>query len=309
MFVPPIQHVTGSNWHRENHNLTPTPSSRFLWARLTMTVASDYILGQSANAAKRLELQDRHFAVPTEELLDALSLKPTDRVVELGCGPGGLTRRIVSRLGEGGKLISVDSSAGLLEQAALYLKDSGAGKVEFVNADASKPGAWLNGADVVVGRAVLHHIPMAEYLLGKLRGLLRPGTRVGFLEPDFRSPLARLAYLEANGYPEYAALRVWATAINDLYSLRKISPAVGATLGRTLETAGYKNVSTAWYEFQSDSMVIENMLMFYDEVGTTLEKYGILSAAENAEQQRLLTALLPGPHPGIWGMFRAVCEV
>lgn len=274
-----------------------------------MTTPAGYVLGQSANAARRLELQDRHFAAPSEQLLDELQLRPSDHVVELGCGPGGLTRRIVSRLGAGGKVVAVDASPGLLEQAANYLKGSGPGKFEFVNADISKPGAWLDGATVVAGRAVLHHVPMAEYLLGKLRGILKPGTRMGFLEPDFRSPLARLAYLEANGHPEYAPLRVWATAINDLYSIRKISPCVGATLGRTLETAGFKNVRTAWYEFQSDELVIENMLMFYDEVGGTLASYGILSAAENAEQQKLLKALLPGPNPGVWGMFRAVCEV
>src|SRR5205814_8660556 len=55
------------------------------------------------------------------------------------------------------------------------------------------PISWLDGADVVVGRAVLHHVPMAEFLLGRLRAALRPGTRVGFIEPDFRTPLARLA--------------------------------------------------------------------------------------------------------------------
>ncbi len=274
-----------------------------------MSDPAEYILGQSASAAKRLELQDRHFAVPSEQLLDALALKPTDHVVELGCGPGGLTRRIVSRLGAGGKVVAVDASAGLLEQAAGNLARTGPGKVEFVTADISKPGAWLDGADVVVGRAVLHHVPMAEYTLGRLLTVLRPGTRVGFLEPDFRSLLARLAHLEAKGHPEYAALRVWATAINDLYLARKISAYVGATLGRTLEIAGYRNVQTSWYEFPSDSMVIENMLMFYDEVRGPLESYGILSAAENAEQQRLLKGLLPGPHPGVWGMFRVTCEV
>jgi len=268
-----------------------------------------YILGQSADAARRLELQDRHFEVPSEKLLDELALRPNDHVVEIGCGPGGFTRRIVSRLGAGGKVVAVDASPGLLQQAANRLKGAGPGKFEFVSADVSKPGPWLDGADVLVGRAILHHIPMAEYTLGRLLAVLKPGTRVGFLEPDFRSLLGRLAYLEATGHPEYAPLRVWATAINDLYLLRKISGYVGATLAKTLETTGYKNVRSSWYEFPSDSMVIENMLMFYDEVRGPLESYGILSPEENAEQQRLLKALLPGPHPGVWGMFQVVCEV
>ena len=49
------------------------------------------------------------------------------------------------------------------------------------------------------GRAILHHVPMAEVFVGRLRTSLQPGTRIGFIEPDFRSPLARVAYLEATG--------------------------------------------------------------------------------------------------------------
>src|SRR6187397_1595479 len=121
-----------------------------------------YVLGQSERAARRLELQDVHFAAPSEAILDALAIRPSDRVVELGCGPGSFTRRIVRRLGSSGIVVGVDASAGLLEQAKQALAGAGPGRAEFVQADVSQPGAWLGGADVLVGRAVLHHVPMAE---------------------------------------------------------------------------------------------------------------------------------------------------
>jgi ubiquinone/menaquinone biosynthesis C-methylase UbiE len=269
----------------------------------------DYVLGQSPDAARRLALQDRHFAEPTEALLDELALRPADRVVELGCGPGGLTRRLLGRLGPAGVVVAVDSSAALQQQAAKNLVGVGPGRVEFVTADVSKLGSWLDGADVAVGRAVLHHIPMAEFLLGRLRAVLRPGTRIGFLEPDFRSQLARLAYLEATGHAELAPLHVFATVINELYLARRISPCVGATLAQTLESAGFRRVRAAWHEFPSNETVIENMLMFYDEVREAIASYGILSATESAEQQRLLKAMPAGPHPAVWGLHRVVCEV
>jgi trans-aconitate methyltransferase len=273
-----------------------------------MSAPTDYVLGQTAEAARRLAIQDRHFAAPSERLLDDLALRPADRVVELGCGPGGLTRRIVSRLGPVGVVVAVDTSEALLSQAAVLLAGKGPGRVEFVQADVSQPGAWLEGADVVVGRAVLHHVPMAELLLGRLKAVLRPGTRMGFLEPDFRSPLARVAYLEATGHPELAPLREFARVINELYLARRISPAVGATLAQTLSTAGYRNVRTAWHEFPTDEGVIENMALIYEETRDTLAEYGILSPEEIAEQQRLLRALAPGPHPAVWGLHQVVCE-
>jgi MazG family protein len=271
--------------------------------------AREYVLGQSARAARRLEVQDAHFAEESERLLDELALRPHDRVVELGCGPGGLSRRILRRLGAGGVLVGVDRSEGLLAQARAALAAlEGPARFEPVLGDIAEMGGWLGGADVVVARTVLHHLPMAEFFLGRLRAALRPGTRVGFLEPDFRTPLARLAYLE-EGRPELAPLRVWATAINQLYEASRLSPDVGATLARALGLAGYRAVRAGWAECRTDGMTLENMEMFYDEVLERLAELGILTRAESARQQALLRELPAEGLPPVWGVYRVVCEV
>jgi ubiquinone/menaquinone biosynthesis C-methylase UbiE len=268
----------------------------------------DYVLGQSGSAARRLEIQDSHFAEPSERLLDELALRPHDRVVELGCGPGGLSRRVLRRLGEGGVLVGVDGSEGLLTQAQEGLAGMGPARFEPVRADVAGLGTWLHEADVVVGRAVLHHVPMVELVLGRLRARLRPGTRVGFIEPDFRGPLARLGYLAAEGQAELGPLAVWATAINQLYQANRISPCVGATLARALSSAGYRNVREDWSECSSDGRMVENMRMFYDEVRDRLVALGILSTEQVAEQQRLLGGLRAESLPPAWGVFRVACE-
>ena len=183
------------------------------------------------------------------------------------------------------------------------------GRFQPVLGDIAKFGDWLKDADVVTARTMLHHIPMVEFVLGRLRAALRPGTRVGFLEPDFRSALGRLAYLEATSRPELAPLCAWAVAINRLYLMNQISPAVGATLARTMELAGYRNVRGEWRECPSDASTIENMLMFFDEVRDRLHTLGIMSSAEIDRLQRLLRELPADDLPGAWGIFRVVCEV
>jgi ubiquinone/menaquinone biosynthesis C-methylase UbiE len=273
-----------------------------------MNDAQDYVLGQSARAARRLQIQDAHFGEPSERLLDDLALRPGDRVVELGCGPGGFSRRILRRLGAGGVLVGVDRSEGLLAEARCGLAGAGPARFEPVLADIAPLGDWLNGADVVVGRTVLHHIPMVEFVLGRLRAAVQPGTRIGFLEPDFRTPLARLAYLETTGRPELAPLRVWAVAINQLYQVNRLSPDVGASLARTLESAGYHCIRASWSECRSDEMALENMLMFYDEVRDRLEALGLMAAAEIDQQQRDLKALGAGSLPAAWGIYGVACE-
>src|SRR3982751_4249023 len=125
-----------------------------------MNEAQGYVLGQSERATRRLEIQDAHFAEVSERLLDELALRPHDRVVELGCGPGGLSRRVLRRRGEGGVLVGVDGSEGLLAQARAALAGAGPARFEPVLADVAELGGWLDGADVVVARTVLHHVPM-----------------------------------------------------------------------------------------------------------------------------------------------------
>src|SRR5947209_17895464 len=111
-----------------------------------MSEAKGYILGQSERAARRLEIQDGHFADASEQLLDDLALRPHDRVVELGCGPGGFSRRILRRLGEGGVLVGVDCTEGLLAQARAALARLGPARFEPVLADIAELGAWPDGA-------------------------------------------------------------------------------------------------------------------------------------------------------------------
>jgi ubiquinone/menaquinone biosynthesis C-methylase UbiE len=272
-----------------------------------MSEPQEYVLGHSDRAARRLEIQDAHFAEVSELLLDELALRPGDRVVELGCGAGSFSRRVLRRLGEGGVLVAVDSSEGLLAQARAATAGVGAARFEPVRADIAELGPWLDGADAVVARTMLHHVPMVEFVLGRLRARLRPGTRVGLLEPDFRSPLARLAYLEATGRPELEPLRVWAIAINELYLASRISPAVGATLARTLELAGYRDVREHWMECSTDARAVENMFMFFDEVKDRLISLNILRSEEIGRQQRLLRALPPDQLPPAWGIFRVTC--
>ncbi len=267
-----------------------------------MEQVQGYVLGHDAHAGRRLAVQDAHFAEVSERLLDALAIRSQDHVVELGCGAGGLSRRIFRRLGIGGTLVSVDRTPGLLEQAAALVVDTGPANFSPIAADLTELGPWLDGATVVLGRAVLHHVPMAEIFIGRLKQRLKPDTRVGFIEPDFRSVLGRIAVLEAQGH-DLEPLREWAIVINTLYQINRISPDVAATLGRTMELAGFQQVKSDWQECKSDSLMIENLVMFYDEVRDRLGSLGLMTSDQVTRQQQLLKAL-PEGSPAAWASFR-----
>jgi len=216
--------------------------------------------------------------------------------------------RVHAAYSQSARYVGVDSSASLLEQAKDTLTQLGGQRFNPTLADVSKPDAWLDGADVVTGRAVLHHVPMAEFLLGRFRSTLRPSTRLGFLEPDFRRPLANLACHETTR-PELAPLLNFAKAINDLYAAWRISPAVGASLASAMEDAGYTNVRHAWHPFATDESVLENMSLIYEEVRDTFASLGIITHREIDEQQLLLRALPGGDLPAVWGLHQVTAVV
>jgi ubiquinone/menaquinone biosynthesis C-methylase UbiE len=269
-----------------------------------MSPSRDYVLGQSTDAARRLQIQDAQFAGVSERLLDEIALQPNDRVVELGTGAGGFSRRILRRLGEGGVLVGVDYTAGLLEQARQYVAGVSAARFEPVLADVSHPGSWLDGADAVLARTVIHHIPMAESFLGRLRKALTPGTRVGFIEPQFRALMGRFVVLEASGRPELAVLRRWAEGISRFYQASGLSPEIGATIAWALEAAGYREVHVHASETPTDETVIENMLLYYDEIRDRYQAMGIMTPAEIDQQKEQLQALPAGELPAVWGIYR-----
>jgi ubiquinone/menaquinone biosynthesis C-methylase UbiE len=272
--------------------------------RLFMSAPREYVLGQSADAARRLQIQDAQFADVSERLLDQVALRPNDRVVELGTGAGGFSWRILRRLGEGGVLVGVDYSTGLLEQARQYVAGVSAARFEPVLADVSRPGPWLDGADAVLARTVIHHIPMAETFLGRLRNALQPGTRVGFIEPQFRALMGRFAVLEGSGRSELAVLRQWAEGISRFYQASGLSPEIGATMAWALEAAGYRDVHIHASETPTDETVIENMLLYYDEIRERYVTMGIMTPAEIEQQKEQLRALPSGELPAVWGIYR-----
>lgn len=274
-----------------------------------MSATSDYVLGRDLDAGRRLAIQDAQFAKPSEALLDRLALRPDDRVVEFGTGAGWFSKRVLKRLGQGGVLVAVDYTPDLLQQARANIAGCSPARFEPITADVSRLGPWLDNADVVVGRTMLHHVPMAEAFLGRLRVALRPGTRVGFIEPEFRALLGRFAALELRGRPELAVLRRWAEGISRFYQKSGLSPEIGATMGWALEAAGYRDVHAETCESPTDETVIENLLLIYDEVREKYRELGIMTPEEIEQEQRELRALSAANIPAVWGVHSVTAVV
>lgn len=120
-----------------------------------------------------------------ERMISFAGLRPDDQILDVGCGAGKFTLPL---LREGFSVTGVDLSRDLLGVMERELQPGE--DVELHCADLLDLPASLSGRfDAVVGFFVLHHMVDLEATFRALRGVLRPGGRVAFLEPNGLNPL------------------------------------------------------------------------------------------------------------------------
>jgi trans-aconitate 2-methyltransferase len=116
---------------------------------------------------------------PFDELVARVDPPSPTRVVDIGCGSGGLTRTLLDRWPDA-VITGVDSSADMINEAAERAID---GRLDFVLADVA---SWQppDPVGVVVGNGVLQWIPGHVDLLATIASWLSPGGAVAFQVPD-----------------------------------------------------------------------------------------------------------------------------
>jgi ubiquinone/menaquinone biosynthesis C-methylase UbiE len=119
-------------------------------------------------------------------IIDKLGLAGSERVLELGPGPGYFSVEIARRLTEG-RLELFDLQPEMLEKARQQLERAGLSNVGFTAGEASDGLPFPdNTFDVAFLSAVIGEVPDKQACLRSLGQVLKPGGRLVFLEsfPD-----------------------------------------------------------------------------------------------------------------------------
>jgi trans-aconitate 2-methyltransferase len=127
-------------------------------------------------------------AQPFHDLVALVRARPEMRIVDLGCGPGELTRLLHERLAAR-ETLGIDSSEAMLAKAAAH---DGAG-VRFERGDIADFAA-REAYDLVFTNAAIHWVPDHPRLLRRLREALAPGGQLAVQVPaNFDHPSHRVA--------------------------------------------------------------------------------------------------------------------
>jgi trans-aconitate 2-methyltransferase len=106
-------------------------------------------------------------------VVDRLTLRGDERVLDAGCGSGRVTEVLAERL-PNGTVVALDASAAMLSQARRRLARFD-DRIEFVQADLEQPLPVDPPVDAILSTATFHWVRDHARLFHNLAEILRPG--------------------------------------------------------------------------------------------------------------------------------------
>jgi len=188
------------------------------------------------------------------EMLTA-HLKPSDKVLELGCGTGYFTKEIVKT---GAFVTAIDISPELLQIAKEEIKENNA---SFILENAYEMSFDANSFDSIVGSSVLHHLEI-EKAISEMFRVLKPGGPMYFTEPNMMNPQIALQKnipalkRKLGDSPDETAFFRW--------SLREL-----------LKKTGYTEITIKPFDFLHPA-VPPALIPFISSLGNAIEKLPVL---------------------------------
>jgi SAM-dependent methyltransferase len=156
----------------------------------------------------------------------ALALKPGERVLDIGSGPGLLASEMAAEAGPGGAVHGLDPSESMLAIARRQALPPDSAPVAFSVGDACRLPFDTGSFDAAVSTQVYEYVSEIAAALAEARRVLRPGGRLLVLDTDWDS----IVWHSSDPARMQRVLSAWDEHLADPYLPRR--------LGRLLTDAG-----------------------------------------------------------------------
>jgi ubiquinone/menaquinone biosynthesis C-methylase UbiE len=147
-----------------------------------LSAFSKYLISLNPTLHDGIEYDD------IDKIMSILGNVKGKRICEIGCGEGGLANRML----QGGAYLSaIDIAEDVIKVAQKRNQTYTPSRAMFSMMDACNLSFKDKSFDIVVGRAVLHHIDVIQAAKEASR-VLKKGGRAIFVEPLAHNPIANL---------------------------------------------------------------------------------------------------------------------
>lgn len=114
-----------------------------------------------------------------DPLIEALHPRPTDRVLDVGCGSGQFAVAIAPRVAE---VVGMDLTPAMLDKARAHQAQAGVANVTWQEADSTALPVADGAVDIVTSRSMLHHAADPAATLKEMRRACAVGGRIAVLD-------------------------------------------------------------------------------------------------------------------------------
>ena len=108
------------------------------------------------------------------KVLDAAGVKPGQKVLEVGCGPGFFTIPAAKIAGEEGSVYALDINPLAVKRVQRKIEKEGLTNVKTILADAAETGLPEESFDLIFLFGFVHSVGDLENILTELHRLLKP---------------------------------------------------------------------------------------------------------------------------------------
>ena len=164
--------------------------------------------------------------------LRRLGLKPGERVIDIGCGPGFLCESMAVAVGPTGCVVGIDISQDLIDFAT---KRKSTDSIEYHAGNATALPVDAGQFDIAVSTQVIEYVVDVDAALREIARVLRAGGRAFIVDTDF------------NSWVWHAADAERMALIMKGWEMHCADPRLPRTLIPRLRAAGFKIVGVEGY--------------------------------------------------------------
>jgi ubiquinone/menaquinone biosynthesis C-methylase UbiE len=173
-------------------------------------------------------------------------IKPTDKILDLGCGPGSITIDLAVVAHEG-EVIGGDHAAAVVQQAIALAEERQVKNVIFKQMDGNQLPFGDGTFDIVYCHQTLQHVGNPVNLLKEMRRVTKQGGLVAVRDCDYKA----FAW-----FPEHPGLDRWMSLYQKIAKANGAEPNAGRYLPAWARDAGFasEEVQFSWsaWNYQGD---------------------------------------------------------